>query len=326
MDEGGATVQAECPRCGYDLSGTVATWSDACPVDGRCTECGLGLAWGDVLNPARQVPRWSYEQSRAVSPVSGAIKILPTLARMLWAPGFWRAMKMEFAFRPLRLFVVVVSGMFVQWLIFAVGYAAWVAIADPAGRGRSRLSHLTEFDTILILLWPRTLIGDTSWRFQINSSSVPYVAWWLLLSGMLVAVCFVLLPQSLRKAKIRPRHLVRVGLYGLPLMIALCTVPWIVSDIVESVGILSWKYGWFARVDLWKWQNAWSRWQWVVLVAMTWIWQAWWWNNAVTRYLKLPHGAATSVLLVVLANLLALGLLMLMIGHGRNTFIDALFG
>lgn len=325
MDEGGATVQAECPRCGYDLSGTVATWTDSCPVDGRCTECGLELSWCDVLDPARRVPKWSYEQSKMSSPRKEVLQLPATLLRTLWAPGFWRLMRMEFAFRPLRLLVVVFAGLLAQWLIFAVGYVAWMVVADPSGRGRARFDALLEFDTVLNLLWPRTLIGEASSRYQIKSWSIPYVAWWLLLSGILVAACFVLLPQSLRNAKVRPRHLVRVSMYSVPLMVALCTVPWIVSDVLESMGVLSWKYGLFGNVDVWKWQNAWARWQWLVLMAMMLLWQVWWWRCAVTRYLKLPHGGAISVLLVILANLLALGALMLVIGHGRNAFMDALF-
>ena len=39
----------DCPRCGYDLSGEIATWTEACPVRGLCTECGLEFAWGEGI-------------------------------------------------------------------------------------------------------------------------------------------------------------------------------------------------------------------------------------------------------------------------------------
>lgn len=29
-----------CPRCGYDLSGAVATWKTSCPLEVTCSECG----------------------------------------------------------------------------------------------------------------------------------------------------------------------------------------------------------------------------------------------------------------------------------------------
>src|SRR5688572_19491648 len=47
-------LPAECPRCGYDLGGSAATWIASCPMAGECSECGLALEWADVLNPARR--------------------------------------------------------------------------------------------------------------------------------------------------------------------------------------------------------------------------------------------------------------------------------
>jgi hypothetical protein len=40
---------AFCPRCGYDLSGTIAAWECSCPVDGVCGECGLGFRWAGLF-------------------------------------------------------------------------------------------------------------------------------------------------------------------------------------------------------------------------------------------------------------------------------------
>lgn len=42
-----------CPRCGYDLSGIIATWDDCCPTSGTCSECGMTLDWRDVFFPHR---------------------------------------------------------------------------------------------------------------------------------------------------------------------------------------------------------------------------------------------------------------------------------
>src|SRR5262245_20022741 len=50
-----------CPRCGYDLAGTLALWRDSCPLDGACPECGLAFRWSDVLVPLRLMPRWLLE-------------------------------------------------------------------------------------------------------------------------------------------------------------------------------------------------------------------------------------------------------------------------
>ena len=37
-----------CPRCGYDQSDAVKTWTDRCPLTGVCTECGAELEWSEV--------------------------------------------------------------------------------------------------------------------------------------------------------------------------------------------------------------------------------------------------------------------------------------
>lgn len=42
---------AVCPRCGYDLHGTIDTWTDACPLTGVCSECGLEFIWSEILCP-----------------------------------------------------------------------------------------------------------------------------------------------------------------------------------------------------------------------------------------------------------------------------------
>ena len=51
----------ECPRCGYDLRGITESWRNACPVDGRCAECGLEFAWRDVFAGDAMAPSWCVE-------------------------------------------------------------------------------------------------------------------------------------------------------------------------------------------------------------------------------------------------------------------------
>ena len=47
------TPKTSCPRCGYDLAGVVESWNHAeslsCPLNGTCSECGLGFEWADVF-------------------------------------------------------------------------------------------------------------------------------------------------------------------------------------------------------------------------------------------------------------------------------------
>lgn len=50
------TTRPRCPRCGYDLGGQVATWREACPLEGSCPECGATFAWGKVFYGYREPP------------------------------------------------------------------------------------------------------------------------------------------------------------------------------------------------------------------------------------------------------------------------------
>ena len=55
----------QCPRCGYDQRGEVATWGDAWPLSGTCTECGLEFEWGPVLAPEKFEPAWCVEYAES---------------------------------------------------------------------------------------------------------------------------------------------------------------------------------------------------------------------------------------------------------------------
>jgi len=62
------TLVPACPRCQYNQSGTVAAWPTdavgaACPLQGRCPECGLDFACRDVLNINRHDNPNFYEHA-----------------------------------------------------------------------------------------------------------------------------------------------------------------------------------------------------------------------------------------------------------------------
>ena len=38
-----------CPKCSYDLRGTMGDWSRACPLRGVCPECGLQFEWAEMI-------------------------------------------------------------------------------------------------------------------------------------------------------------------------------------------------------------------------------------------------------------------------------------
>ena len=115
----------ECPRCGYDLRGTVESWDTACPLAGTCAECGLALSWAEVLCPAKFEPQWCVEFIRRRRRFPQAA--LSTFLRS-WRPfGFWSALKMSMAirWRPLLLYGASLL------VALAFGYVAMQKIACP---------------------------------------------------------------------------------------------------------------------------------------------------------------------------------------------------
>ncbi|HWB19681.1 MAG TPA: hypothetical protein VG711_05220 [Phycisphaerales bacterium] len=90
----------KCPRCGYDQRGEIDTWTERCPLEGRCAECGLPWTWGELLNPSRSVPRWHVEYCPAKRLLLATIV---TFARSHWPWRYWSQLKMHHAIRPMRI-------------------------------------------------------------------------------------------------------------------------------------------------------------------------------------------------------------------------------
>ena len=73
-----------CPRCGYDLRGLVASWTDRCPRRESCTECGYEVDWSEQFDEHR-LPGWYVESAKRLP---GVVTRTPgTFLRML-PPGF----------------------------------------------------------------------------------------------------------------------------------------------------------------------------------------------------------------------------------------------
>jgi len=90
-----------CPRCGYDVRGSMTTWTESCPVQGTCTECGLEFEWGRVLQPGRFAPLWCVEFEPRRSRIPRAS--LRTLMRSFRPWRFWSQVQMSHDVRPGRI-------------------------------------------------------------------------------------------------------------------------------------------------------------------------------------------------------------------------------
>ncbi len=122
-----------CPRCSYDLRGVVASWTESCPLDGACSECGYLFAWVRLLQPNRFTPEWLVEYGETLR---GRVRRTPgTFARSL-SPGlFWRKLAM---WHPMRLSRVIG---YVVLATFAILIGGYVLVQSSAAVRVQRLSH-----------------------------------------------------------------------------------------------------------------------------------------------------------------------------------------
>lgn len=98
-----------CPKCEYDQRGEVATWTEQCPMRGRCSECGYEFPWSEVygiLGEWGSELDWYAEHSAGWA---GLVRRTPrTLLRLMFPIWFFKGVNHR---RAIRL------GMLMRWMI-----------------------------------------------------------------------------------------------------------------------------------------------------------------------------------------------------------------
>lgn len=320
------TVQAKsapkCPRCDYDQSGEVARWEGAepaaCPLAGRCTECGLELEWRLVMRPELQVPGWfvefaSWRRIPRTSIMTGLMSAMPWI--------FWRRVRMEHPIRWGRLACAV--GVVVFGLII---------LAHLSSRERSPIVTglmdlvLDQFDgqtfmgitfepsfgvrlntRALHQLWPYGMPNIT----QIFSAADAVV----MMSAVLMPAMFLLLPATLRRCRVRSAHLIRIMLYASPWIMLFATS--LISVLAPALNALNWKLSGSFSIDL----------DWIVtmledrlaiaVIPACGVWLLIAWGFACARYLRLPRpwGVAASLAAI---SIMASMLIVIMVWPGAR--------
>ncbi|HZW09318.1 MAG TPA: hypothetical protein VFF69_05385 [Phycisphaerales bacterium] len=211
-----------CPRCGYDLSGERDRWLRQCPLAGVCSECGLEFAWADVVSERLRPPAWSFEHART--------QWMLRVARGWFAslrPGYcWSGLRLEHRIRRARLCIALVLLVGLAWVVLGVSTALMMAaeswIARPAGGGM--FATRPEGWEILAVAWREyrrelfvPFLSIESPPLLIRAG--PLVAAWMAALAVATAVmplAFLLLPQTLRRTRVRRAHLLRAAAYTIP--------------------------------------------------------------------------------------------------------------
>ena len=294
----------QCPRCGYDLHGLIETWKHECPITGVCSECGLEFEWGELLNPARNVPAWCLEYAQGVC--GGMICAVRTLGMMLRPWRFWRELKMihQPRWRPfVRMHVCLLVGVYFVFLV-ALGLAVatdwmWTITFSPS---------VTRWELVgRTMLFPLSSKSPGVWgtfNQPINSPLDYSMMLFTFLKDMwlieivymgyllLCAVGFLALPQSRRIAKVKWIHVHRICAYSTFQYWLLIYTIILFGGSEADTEIMS-----VVRVLL------------LSLVIGLFVFPILWWSLAASRYLKMRHPWGIGLALCVLAFLCALFLL-----------------
>lgn len=313
-----------CPRCGYDFDGIITTWTDACPMHGTCSECGLEFDWCDVLGPLHRIPTWFLEH-----PYRRAWRtFMPTYVRSLRPAPFWRAVRITFPIMRWRLAqfaaeILITFHLIVAYLSLAGAFGfGWFIELIQHGNAEA------SWNVAKVIAWPyRDQMCTVSPK---AGSGVAGMSWFYVYSptdaGVLIALfwcvlmpfAFLLLRRSMRSAKVRTVHLFRVATYSLaPLPV-----------FFSVYALLSIEHQWWQYTITPPLIATWTDWIQVHLsspvpgrcwmLAVVGLWLVWTWFNATKHYLRLRHAAGVALAMMTVAGLASV---LLALGVARESFM-----
>lgn len=207
-----------CPLCDYDLRGL---------TEPRCPECGYRFAWADLTDPARRRHRYLFEHH----PEHGVWSFVMTLLGGLRPARFWTSIHPAQRSSPRRLalyalvmslaLAAVVAGHYALYFPEAAATArsrrASLATFYPPGSQRLQLllqqfpslqAFLDEFEPVP----PDRRFYRRAWE-QESRWAVRLACFWLVWPWLLFATLLVF-RVSMRRARIRPAHVLRCVVYG----------------------------------------------------------------------------------------------------------------
>jgi len=271
-----------CPRCGYDLIGVAKSWTDRCPLDGTCSECGLEYRWVDVMRPERHTLPGYFEHARWLAPLC----FFRTLLWTLRPARFWQRVELHHRVIPRRLVLFVL-------LLIVPPYAAGIAAVSAAFvsffRSMGRPLGFSEYSEILVFPIHSDWGG---WFFN----------WWLPYQVAATALSFAFpvllfaLPATRSAIKVRAVHVLRAGAIG---------AAWAFPAVWVSTAVTAlWAIDNPATNDLGNTLYDTLRAGRYPILALISAWQFWWWYCAMRWGMKFPEPNRHFAVLVIPALLI----------------------
>jgi hypothetical protein len=322
-----ANASPSCPRCGYDLSGEVATWTETCPLTGICPECGFRIDWG--RNMARHASGWWLFE---LDVASRRKAFTQTFLRALRPRSFWSSVRVEDApnLRRLSLFLCLVVLLVHVMIAVPAGLAAAKRIWGPLIPASWRAPAPPPTTTPTVPPPPTILYltnTPTDWeRFQ-NATGLgfwaalsPYTTltqkWGAVIhvprlgpSFMSGVAAMCLLPFTLaaargifREGRAKAAHFWRAWVYGWVGSLLLVVLSALASTLIVDPNDLlpQREIGVLVTPDPTFW-----------LAPAMFAWAVYWWHAAASRYLQWERPLSVSLSACIAAFGIVFGLMQL---------------
>ncbi len=290
-----------CPKCGYDQSGEIATWSTQCPTTGTCPECGYTFAWADVTNPSRIQLPWYVEHAKSKRHLLK--RTLPTLWILLFPNRYFRRLTME---TPrsiksyllwLTLLMLILHILSTAALIaanFGYHYQSNASIAQrmpavPSAEQQILATWITDFSSINYwkpiigeaLLFP--IIQRSAFEQGISQVMAGTATACLGISIMWL-ILYSAFPVTRKRTKLRMAHITRAMIVAGFLPMLTFEIGRILEAIIFADNFLKPTF-FFASSIIYStifvlilWMIIWTQWFWIAATRIGWQIKAKWWE------------------------------------------------
>jgi len=290
-----------CPRCGYDLTGVASSWTNRCPLTGTCSECGLEFTWRDLWRGEAWGPAWSFEHAVR----HRARRLFCTILMTFRPRRFWSSLRMEHWTNTPRFLFAACAGLVLVTLTL-MGFLFVIPLLDQLWYANTPFFSWRKPIESAVLPWTFT---DAPPPLGVRPSTIVAV-----FATFLIPASFVVLPTSLRRAKVISDHLWRALAYSLVPVALYLAIEKAGGTLAESATSI--EYKWFGSHILW--QTVFARWYRLALpfapITLVVLYQFLWWSAFTGHYLRLPHARSVAAAMIVIAWGLSLLLGLFLIG------------
>lgn len=215
-----------CIGCEYDQSGEIAAWTDRCPIEGQCPECGMGFLWAQMLNPKHARFSWFVEHAQTKRDLIW--RTIPTLWYLLIPHRFWTRVNIQTP-RSTKRFVLWISSLLLTlhvvgtaMLISALFWSAYTTNAQirrlipfsPPPRQAELKSMI--LDTASLEYWYQligsTLLDPMTYRYHWGTSLIgATIGVAIACAGIsfLWILMYIVFFESRQRARLRKIHVLR---------------------------------------------------------------------------------------------------------------------